>query len=141
MDGLTLPRIDGASNEHSYHSSSAVRKSDASPKSVLQQRLDNLQTFPFPVIDAEASVKARLITLEATAAAQDEYNKQEGNALSSLSRNLDDVDTNIKTLILNMQSDFDMRILAMKKEYDHRFASLPSHCVKPTSDNSIITPL
>ncbi len=136
MDGLTLPRIDGASNENSFHSSSGIRKSGASPKSDLQQRLDSLHSIQFPVVDSEASVKSRLVTLEATAAAQDDYNKQEGNTLLALSRNLDNVDKNIKTLILNMQSDFDMRLLAMKKEYDHRYycqyAVLDDHCLNLT---------
>lgn len=126
-NGLTLPRIDRASSENSIYSSTGARKHDGSPKSAFDQRVDHLRAIPFPVVDSEASVKSRLLTLESTAAAQDEYNKQEGNSLLALSKNLDDVDTNIKTLILNMQSDFDMRILAMKKEYDHRLTS-PLFC-------------
>ena len=97
----------------------------------------------FPVVDTNASVKGRLSTLEGTASTQIAYNKQNEAALNSLSKNLHDVDGNIKTLILSMQNDFDQRLLSLKKEYDHRFdlqasenKRLQSHVASLKSDTS-----
>lgn len=121
-NGLTLPKIDRASSENSIYFGNSIRKPDGSPKSVFEQRVERLSSLAFPTVDSEASVKGRLSTLEATVAVQSEHNRQGENSLLNLSRNLEEVDINIKTLILNMQADFDARLTALKKEYDHRFA-------------------
>lgn len=118
--GLTLPNINRASSENSIYFSNGFRKIPESPKSVFEQRVDRITALSFPVVDSEASVKSRLNTLEATAEVQTEHNKQSEQSLLSLATNIEEVDTNIKSLLLNMQTDFDLRLTTMKKEYDHR---------------------
>ena len=122
MDGVSLPYINRATSENSvFYNSAKNGNQDGPTKTEFSLRMEKLVSMYFPGIDPEASVKTRLNNLEETAAAQSNHNNQTQQTISALSKNVDDVDGNLKELLLNMQNDFDTRLLALKKEYDHRF--------------------
>ena len=123
---MTLPHINRAFSENSvlYNNNSnnipITFNDDGNLQRKFDQCVDTMVHMNFPTLDALQSVKGRLNNLEATADTQSEYNKQTEQSLTYVSKNLQDVDLNIKSLILSMQNDFDQRLASLKKEYDHR---------------------
>lgn len=123
MEGsVSLPNINRASSENSifYAGASMKAQTEQNAKSSFEKRIDRMSSLDFPVMDGAACVKGRLALLETAMDVQGDHNKQAQQSFLAVSKNLDDVDGNIKTLLLNMQSDFDLKLATMKKEYDHR---------------------
>ena len=86
----------------------------------LNRKMEMMASLNYPDIDQQASVKARISALETAAGTQSTYNKCNDLALHLMEKHVQDVDGNIKNLLLSMQSDFDQRISSLQKEYDHR---------------------
>jgi hypothetical protein len=126
-NGMSLPHINrGHSDGGVGHASSSypiemIEEENGVKK--FDMKVKELAEFSFPTVDPEASVKARIQTLENSSIAQGNYNSLSLNAINNLSQNVMDVDGNIKSLMLSMQNDFDQKLLSMKKEYDHRFVA------------------
>ena len=128
MEGsISLPNINRASSENSIFyagMSTKAGQGEQTAKSSFEKRIDRMGALDFPVMDGAASVKGRLALLETSVDVQGDHNKQAQQSLLAVSKNLDDVDGNIKSMLLNMQNDFDLKLSTMKKEYDHRYVKV-----------------
>lgn len=126
MEGsVSLPNINRASSENSIFFAGASTKgatnhTEQTVKSLLEKRIDRMGALDFPAMDGAASVKGRLSLLENAMDVQGDHNKQSQQTFLALSKNMEDMDGGIKSLILSMQNDFDLKLATMKKEYDHR---------------------
>jgi hypothetical protein len=146
MESGALPSINRASSgDNAPFYSGTTRSNTPGPtaKADYDYKMDKLAAMYFPGIDPEASVKSRLNNLEETVHAQANHNKQNHQTIGALSRHLEDVDSNLKGIILSMQTDFDTRLSQLKKEYDHRFdlqasenKRLQSHVASLKSDTN-----
>lgn len=120
---VSLPNINRASSENSIFYAGVSTKGGQGDqnRTMFEKRIDRMSALDFPATDAAASVKGRIIILETCADVQSDHNKQTQQSFLAAAKNLEDVDGNIKSLLLNMQSDFDLKLATMKKEYDHRY--------------------
>lgn len=119
MSGVLLPVIGGTQETKSDAMASEDGRESSSSQFV--RSVEAMENMDFPTVNAAHSVKARLSTIEEIVSTQGNHNSQCQSSFHRLHGSLNETDDNIKQLLLNMQNDFDQKILTLKKEYDHRF--------------------
>jgi len=82
--------------------------------------LQKLGAVGYPKIDPTDSVKHRIDILEETVDTQQTTNRITNETFSNLSDNLLSTEDRLKIFICEVQRNFDEKLAAMKKEYDHR---------------------
>jgi hypothetical protein len=79
-----------------------------------------LSSMTFPALNPELSMKNRISNLEMTTELQTEFDRLAGSSLRGLSNNVHNLEEMLRMLVKETQSDFEVKIAAMRKEYDHR---------------------
>jgi hypothetical protein len=74
----------------------------------------------FPVLDENGTMKNRIFALEHTADTQADVNKLSHRTFMNLSADLRSTEDHLKELLGQVQNGFELKLIAMKKEYDHR---------------------
>jgi hypothetical protein len=83
--------------------------------------LSELQNTPFPTIHPEDTMKNRISTLEATANTQtQQFNTLTGQTFRNMGSHVNNVEFALRDLIHEVQTSYENKLNAMKKEYDHR---------------------
>lgn len=117
--GLLLPYIINNNTANKIEIDMKIENSSTIPTK-FEQGIEHMSNIVFPSIDPEISVKARIVNLEVATTSQKDYNKLNQESFINLNENLISTDEKLKKLLIDMQNDFEKRLLMFKKEYDHR---------------------
>lgn len=132
MSRVSLPSIGnsghGQGNSHSYDEQKSPHMFEVEPiaeeeynENKFSDTVQRLATQPFPPVAPEQSMKNRISALEQTAEVQSDFNKLSHRTFINLSAELQTTEETLKDMINQVQNNFDSKLAAMKKEYDHRF--------------------
>ena len=80
-----------------------------------------MESIQFPDIIPTAALKNKVATLEETAYSQHSLNKKINETFGELSQELIGAEDILRNAILSLQEKFDRELIALRKEYEHRF--------------------
>lgn len=128
MSRVSLPSIGQPGQGPSYDEHKSALQFDVEPiveeeeynENKFSDTVQRLANQPFPELCGDQSMKNRISALERTAEVQSDFNKLSHRAFINLSGDLQSSEESLKDFINQVQNNFDMKLNAMKKEYDHR---------------------